>query len=79
VPNPPSEWVTREDERLRIVPQALWDRVQARIEERVMTIGTKVKAGVTRARAAAGPRVEVRLFQSVEMRHMRRELRDGGA
>ena len=51
VPNPPSEWVTREDERLRIVSQALWDRVQARREERVATIGAKVKAGVARDRA----------------------------
>ena len=51
VPNPPSEWVTREDARLRIVPQALWDRVQARFEDRAATIGSKVKAGVARDRA----------------------------
>src|SRR5262249_53253216 len=30
VPNPPSEWVTRQEERLRIVPQELWERVKAR-------------------------------------------------
>ncbi len=51
VPNPPSEWVTREDERLRIIPQRLWDRVQARFEERAAIIGAKVKAGVSRDRA----------------------------
>ena len=51
VPNPPSEWVTHEEERLRIVPQAIWDRVQARFEERGVTIGANVKAGVARDRA----------------------------
>lgn len=50
VPNPPSEWVTREDERLRIVPQVLWDRVQARLEECSITIGAKPKPGVKRER-----------------------------
>lgn len=43
--------MTREDERLRIVPQPLWDRVQARREERIATIGAAVKAGVARDRA----------------------------
>jgi site-specific DNA recombinase len=50
--NPPSEWVVHDDERLRIVPQALWDRVKARQRFRAHTIGEKVKAGVARDRAA---------------------------
>jgi site-specific DNA recombinase len=28
--NSPKDWITRQDERLRIVPQELWDRVRAR-------------------------------------------------
>lgn len=28
--NPPKDWITRQDERLRIVAQELWDRVRAR-------------------------------------------------
>ncbi|MCH7705104.1 MAG: recombinase family protein, partial [Planctomycetes bacterium] len=30
VQNPKSEWIVHEDERLRIIPQALWERVKAR-------------------------------------------------
>jgi hypothetical protein len=33
-PNPPEGWKTFTDEALRIVPQALWDHVQARIQSR---------------------------------------------
>jgi site-specific DNA recombinase len=51
VPNPPSEWVTREEERLRIVPQVLWDRVKARQQHRMQSVGAKVKVGVARDRA----------------------------
>jgi site-specific DNA recombinase len=51
VPNPPTEWVTRQDESLRIVPEQLWNRVKARQERRGATIGAKVKAGVRRDRA----------------------------
>jgi site-specific DNA recombinase len=51
VPNPPSEWVTRDDESLRIVPQALWDRVKARQAGRRQKIGSAVRAGVQRDRA----------------------------
>jgi hypothetical protein len=49
--NAPSEWVTRQDEGLRIVPQELWDRVKARQQERAATIGAKIRAGVSRDRA----------------------------
>jgi hypothetical protein len=33
-PKPPEEWKTSTDEALRIVPQALWGQVQARIQSR---------------------------------------------
>jgi site-specific DNA recombinase len=51
VPNPPTEWVVREDESLRIIPQALWNRVKARQARRGATVGARVKIGVTRDRA----------------------------
>ncbi len=65
VPNPPSEWVTRDDERLRIVPQPLWDRVKARQRERAATIGEKVKAGVSRDRARRTGRDPKYLFSGL--------------
>ena len=43
--NPSSEWIVRTEERLRIVPQPLWDRVQARQKARSETIGDKVRKG----------------------------------
>jgi site-specific DNA recombinase len=52
VQNPRSEWIVRNDEALRIVPQSVWDAVKARQEARSRTIGKKVKAGVARDRAA---------------------------
>src|SRR5262249_27665396 len=48
IPNPPSEWITSEKERLRIVPQELWDRVKARQARRTATIGRRVAAGLSR-------------------------------
>jgi hypothetical protein len=33
VPNPPSAWVTHQEERLRIISAEVWNRVQARLEE----------------------------------------------
>src|SRR5262249_46376308 len=38
VPNPPSEWVTHEDERLRIVPRDLWQAVKSRQQRRTATV-----------------------------------------
>jgi len=33
IPKPESEWYTREDDNLRIVPQELWDKVQRQLEQ----------------------------------------------
>lgn len=65
VPNPPSEWVTRDDERLRIVPQPLWNRVKARQRERADTIGKRIKAGVSRDRAQRTGRDPKYLFSGL--------------
>ena len=46
--NPPTEWVTRDEPRLRIVPQELWHRVKARQAQRTETVGVRIKAGLSR-------------------------------
>lgn len=51
VPNPPTEWVTRADESLRIVPQPLWGRVKARQRHQTVAIGERIKAGMSRGQA----------------------------
>ena len=51
VVNPRSEWVTREEPRLRIVPPQLWDAVRARLSERSHVVGERVKRGLSRAAA----------------------------
>lgn len=59
VQNPRSEWITHQDERLRIVSQALWDRVKARQTAQASRIGARVRRGMSRAAAArtgAGPK-----------------------
>jgi DNA invertase Pin-like site-specific DNA recombinase len=42
---PRADWIIRDDESLRIVPQALWDRVKARQRIRSEDIGSRIKAG----------------------------------
>jgi site-specific DNA recombinase len=51
VENPRSEWIVREEERLRILPQALWERVRARQTQRSHDIGARVARGLARAAA----------------------------
>lgn len=51
IPNPPSEWLVRQDESLRVVPQELWDRVKARQQGRAEVIGERVKKGLRRESA----------------------------
>jgi site-specific DNA recombinase len=48
VVNPRSEWIEQRDEALRIVSDALWQRVKARQEQRGRDIGVKVKTGLRR-------------------------------
>ncbi len=45
VANPESEWVAHSAERLRIVPQELWERVKARQKARSEDIGESVRRG----------------------------------
>ena len=59
VQNPKSEWIVHEDERLRIVPQALWERVKARQNRQADTIGERVKRGLSKdsaRRTGRGPK-----------------------
>jgi site-specific DNA recombinase len=51
VENPRSEWIVREEERLRIVPQDLWERVRARKAERSHDVGDRVSRGLSRTAA----------------------------
>jgi hypothetical protein len=44
--NSRAEWIVHEDERLRIIPQRLWERVKARQREQTDTIGERVKRGL---------------------------------
>jgi site-specific DNA recombinase len=52
------------EERLRIVPQALWERVKARQAQRSHTIGAAVK-GALRRRAAGAGRPQRHLFSGL--------------
>ncbi len=49
--NPRKEWITRTDERLRIVPDELWRRVKARQAYQAQTVGMRVAAGMSKAAA----------------------------
>ncbi len=51
VENPRSEWIVRSEERLRIVPQALCERVSVRLCERAHDVGERVKRGLSRVGA----------------------------
>jgi site-specific DNA recombinase len=65
VPNPRSEWVAHEDERLRVVPQTLWDRVKERQSQRSDTIGERVKRGLSRDSAKSTVRGPKFLFSGL--------------
>jgi site-specific DNA recombinase len=59
VENPSSEWIVNNEERLRLVPQALWNRVKARQKVRSEEIGDKVRKGyqvALRSRAGRKPK-----------------------
>ena len=59
VMNPRSEWIEHKDESLRIVSDALWNRVKARQETQAHTIGKRVRRGLTvnaASRTGRGPR-----------------------
>ena len=46
--NRETDWIVHDDESLRIVPQALWDRVKARQQEQSDRIGDRVKRGLSK-------------------------------
>lgn len=54
VQNPKSEWVVRQDERLRIVSEELWQRVKERQSDQARRIGDRVRAGMTKGAAIRG-------------------------
>ena len=57
--NPASEWIVHEDERLRILPQALWNRVKTRQQQQADRIGDRVKHGLSKnaaKRTGRGPK-----------------------
>jgi site-specific DNA recombinase len=59
VQNPPAEWIVRSDERLRIVPEELWQRVKQRQADQAQRIGDRVRKGMLKgnaARTGAGPK-----------------------
>lgn len=59
VQNPRKEWIVRQEERLRIVSDELWQRVKARQSEQVRRIGERVGKGLSKAQAirtGAGPK-----------------------
>ena len=63
--NPRDQWIVYEDERLRIVDQALWDRVKDRQRAQSERIGERVSAGLPRASAKSTGRSPRYLFSSL--------------
>lgn len=51
VQNPRKEWITRQDERLRIVSDELWARVKKRQAEHAHRIGDAVRRGLSKGAA----------------------------
>jgi hypothetical protein len=59
VQNPRKDWIVRQDERLRIVSDALWQRVKQRQTDQAHAVGARVKRGLSKAeagRTGAGPK-----------------------
>jgi site-specific DNA recombinase len=59
VANPQADWITRQEDRLRIVPIELWARAQARQQLQSRAIGERVKQGMSKSnarRTGAGPK-----------------------
>jgi site-specific DNA recombinase len=56
LPNPRKDWIEHQDERLRIVPQSLWDRVKQRQADLEQSIGLRIAAGIAKGKAGPRPR-----------------------
>ena len=52
LPNPRKDWIVRQDERLRIVSDDLWQRVKARQKLQTERIGDRIRAGLPKDKAA---------------------------
>jgi site-specific DNA recombinase len=63
--NPSSEWIVHTDERLRIVPQELWDRVKARQRVRSEDVGESVRRALNAAAAKRKGRKPKFLFSGL--------------
>ena len=63
--NPRSEWIVHTDERLRIVPQELWDRVKARQRARSENVGASVRRGLNAVSAQRAGRKPKYLFSGL--------------
>jgi site-specific DNA recombinase len=59
VANPNTDWIVRQDERLRVVSDEMWAHVQSRQQAQAQTVGERVKSGMSKAnarRTGAGPK-----------------------
>jgi hypothetical protein len=52
---PRGEWIVRDDESLRIVPQATWDAVKHRQHVRQAEVGDKIRKGIKKGCGRAPP------------------------
>ena len=55
LPNPRKDWIEHVDERLRIVPQALWGRVKQRQADAEAEVGNRIAAGIARGQQGRRP------------------------
>jgi site-specific DNA recombinase len=63
--NPREQWTVYEDERLRIIDQALWNRVRNRQQAQSERIGERVSAGLSKTSAKSTGRSPRYLFSSL--------------
>jgi site-specific DNA recombinase len=68
--NPESEWIVRHEERLRIVPDDLWQRVKRRQRARTETIGASVRRGLYGAATARAGRPQQYLLSGLIRCHL---------
>ena len=65
IENPRKEWILRQDERLRIVSDSLWQAVKSRQRDRQHRIGERVSQGIKASRAARTGRPPGYLFSGL--------------
>ncbi len=52
LPNPRADWIVRQDDRLRVVSDDLWQRVKSRQQQQAERIGDRIRAGLPKDKAA---------------------------